>query len=88
MFQLVSPLSKVLVLTLSVGLTWSTLSTMTEAFQHDADPAQQAVHLPLVVVVGHRSDLSVPAEAVADVRQLPDGAKLTKMSTPSKETAI
>jgi p-aminobenzoyl-glutamate transporter AbgT len=87
MFQLVSPLSKVMVLTLSVGLTWSTLGTMTESFRHATDPAQQVVQLPLVVVVGHRSDLLAPSAPVAQVQELPAGAKLTKMNA-DKNPAI
>lgn len=88
MFQLVSPLSKVMVLTLSVGLTWSTLGSMAESFRHANDPAQQVVHqLPLVVVVGHRSDLLAPAAPVAEVQELPAGAKLTKTNA-DKNPAI
>jgi hypothetical protein len=87
MFQLVSPLSKVMVLTLSVGLTWSTLGTVAEPFQHSNDPTQQVVQLPLVVVVGHRSDLLAPTASVAEAQELSTGAKLTKMNT-TKNVAI
>jgi hypothetical protein len=87
MSQLVSPLSKMMVLTLSVGLTWSTLGSMTESFRHATDPSQQAVQLPLVVVVGHRSDLLAPSAPVAEVQELPAGAKLTRMNA-DKNAAI
>lgn len=86
MFQLVSPLSKVVIVALSAGLTWSTVGTVTESFQHAA--AEQAVvQLPRVVVVGQRTDRLVPTAKVAKKQQLPDGAKLTKMNA-DKNAAI
>ena len=88
MFKLISPVAKVMALTLSVALTWSTMGTITEAFQHDGGPAQQLAQLPLVVVIGHRADLNAPANPVAEVRELPSGAKLTKMNPSNKEAAI
>jgi len=87
MFQLVSPLSKAMVLTVSVGLAWSTLGTVTESFQHEAAAMQQVAQLPRVVVVGHRADLSAPTPSVAEVQELPAGAKLTKINT-TKNAAI
>ena len=87
MFQLVSPLSKVVIVALSAGLTWSTLGIVTESFQHEAAAMQHVAQLPRVVVVGHRADLSAPTASVAEVQELPTGAKLTKMNA-DKNPAI
>ncbi|MCF8210309.1 MAG: hypothetical protein K9K38_13065 [Rhodoferax sp.] len=58
MTALISPLSKVAALTLSLGLTWSTLGSVATGFAASHHPATQAqthfVQLPLVLVVGQR----------------------------------
>ena len=81
MFQLVSPLSKVVVLTLSAGLTWSTVGTVTESFQHEAIAMHQVAHLPRVTVVGQREVATAPATVARAGQELPAGAKLTKVNT-------
>lgn len=88
MFQLVSPLSKVMVLTLSAGLTWSSLGTVTESFQHEAAAMQQVAQLPRSTVVGQRLTATAPSTAVVRVPEVSDGAKLTQIQNTTKNAAI
>ena len=88
MFQLASPLSKVVALILSAGLTWSTLGTVTESFQHDAAGMQQVAQLPRVTVVGQREVATTPSATAIGVQEVPDGAKLTQTQNANKSAAI
>ena len=88
MFQIISPTTKVMALTLSVALTWSTMGTIAGGFMHDAEPAQPMAQLPLVVVVGHRDSAINVAQPGADAQKAPAEVKLTTMSSTRQSAAI
>ena len=88
MFKLISPLSKVLVLTLSAGLTWSTVGTVAQGFQGNASPAPQFVQLPRVLVIGHRDAAMLAGQPESDVQESATESRLTKVNQPGKNTAI
>ena len=88
MFKLISPASKVLALALSVGLTWSTLGSITEGIQSDAVPTATVAQLPLVVVIGHR-DPSVPlAQPTESAQAQATEDKLSVLNHTRKNAAI
>jgi hypothetical protein len=88
MFKLISPLSKVVVLTLSAGLTWSTVGTVAQGFHGNASPVQHIVQLPPVLVIGHRDAAMVTNQPDSDVPESAAQAKLTTINQPGKDTAI
>jgi hypothetical protein len=88
MFKLISPLSKVVILTLSAGLTWSTVGSLVDGFQTSGSPTMPVVTLAPVLVVGHREAATVVTQPEAVARALPLETKLTKVSAPNKNSAI
>jgi hypothetical protein len=74
MFQLISPVPKIMALALSAALTWSSMGTIAASFQANVEP--EAAQLPLVVVIAHRS------------QRLPSDTKLVRVNPVAPSASI
>jgi hypothetical protein len=90
MFSLISPMTKVAALTLSLGLTWATLGSVTTGFVDGnrlaTSTATHYVQLPLVVVVGQREAVLVDAPDAAGTTT--ETATAGKLSVPARNSTV